>query len=92
MGWKEQIADGLGVIIIAAWLILVYFLLINRGESELLWSRSMFVFGSVEAIALRLQAITLAKKCIARELIKQKPGIRNMKPMQISSKQMDGNC
>ncbi|HPW73569.1 MAG: hypothetical protein WAZ20_09565 [Methanothrix sp.] len=51
MGWKEQIADGLGVIIIAAWLILVYFLLINRGESELLWSRSMFVFGSVEAIA-----------------------------------------
>lgn len=51
MEWKSRIADGLGIVIIVAWLALVGLLWLNRSDSEILWSKSTFIFGSVEAIA-----------------------------------------
>jgi hypothetical protein len=48
---KDNIADILGIVILAAWIILMYLLWTYRADTEVLWSRSTFIFGSVEAIA-----------------------------------------
>jgi len=48
---KGEIANAFGIVVLVAWLLLVLALYTYRADTEILWSRSTFIFGSVEAIA-----------------------------------------